>query len=261
MTHTKRSETQWLDFLNECANQADDITLHYFNKANYDVNEKDNSTPFTQADLECETKIRELAQNFHPNIPILGEEHGQCSQDETLKLIIDPIDATRNFIRGLPFFATLLAIEVEGEVIAGVVSSPATRERWWAHKKGGSFYNNRPIQVSNIASLEEAQAFHGTLDGQEAEGAPSGFIPLIRKTARQRGFGDYYSHVLVAMGCGEFAVDFNLQPWDIAPLQIIVEEAGGRFTDIQGETSIYNHTIITSNSMIHDQVVHELSLG
>ena len=84
---------------------------------------------------------------------------------------------------------------------------------------------------------------------------------MIRKTARQRGFGDYYSYVLVAMGCGEFAVDFNLQPWDIAPLQIIVEEAGGRFTDSQGETSIYNHTIITSNSVLHDQIVQELSLG
>ena len=261
MTDIKRSETQWLEFLKECADQADDITLHYFNKANYDISEKDNSTPFTQADLECETKIRELAEDYYPNIPILGEEHGQCDKSEKLKLIIDPIDATRNFIRGLPFFATLLAIEVDGEVIAGVVSSPATRERWWAHKNGGSVYNNRPIHVSNIETLEESQAFHGTLDGQEAKGAPGGFIPLLRKTARQRGFGDYYSHVLVAMGCGEFAVDFNLQAWDIAPLQIIVEEAGGCFTDIQGEKSIYNHNIITSNSVIHEQVVHELSLG
>lgn len=221
--------------------------------------EKNNRTPVTQADLEAERKIREFAVATHPELALCGEEYGGCPQDAPLKFIIDPIDGTQNFIRGIPFFASLLAIEEKGRIIAGLVSAPATRERWWASTGSGSFYNDTPIYVTKGNKLEESQCFHSSMFGQEALGAPSGFLPLLAKTKRQRGMGDYYAHVLVAMGCGEFAVDFNLNVWDMAPLKIIVEEAGGKVTDSLGKDTIYTHTIISSNGLLHDTVVRVLN--
>ncbi len=253
------STVQWLDFLKSCADQADDIARHYFQTSRFKIQQKSNNTPVTQADLECESKIREMAQQFYPGLPIMGEEHGQCPPDAPLKLIIDPIDGTQNFIRGLPFFASLLAIEENGKIVAGTVSAPATKERWWASAGEGCFYNGTKIHVSDLSDISASVAFHSSIYGSEAKGACPGFLPVLQATKRQRGVGDYYCHMLVAMGCGEFAVDFNLNVWDMAPMKVIIEEAGGRMTNAYGEDTIYTPSIVTSNGKFHDQIVKILN--
>ena len=141
---------------------------------------------------------------------------------------------------------------------SGLVSSPVTRDRWWATKGGGSFYNGNQIRVSSVDTLSESQSFFGGLYGQETRNQPSKLLPLLEKTYRQRGFGDYYAHVLVAMGCGEFAVDYGLNPWDTAPLKILLEEAGGVVLNLDGRADIYSSVFISSNKAIADTVLSEL---
>jgi len=257
---TSVTETEWLNFLVDCADLADDIAMHYYQKTGLKTEQKDNDTPVTQADVEAEKKIREYTAQTYPNLAIFGEEEGMGDMAAPFKLIIDPIDGTKNYMRGLPFFANLLAIESGGDIVAGVASAPAMNDRWQAAKGQGATYNGRSIHVSSVTSLEEAQVFHGALSGQEAIGAPKGFIPLLTDCRRQRGYGDFYAHVCVAMGVGEFAIDFNLNVWDIAPLKIVVEEAGGRFSDVEGNTNVFTNTIISSNGTgLHDIVLERLA--
>ncbi|NQY73347.1 MAG: histidinol-phosphatase [Candidatus Margulisbacteria bacterium] len=254
----QKHQTDWIPFLTELAKIGDNIALPLFKSSSLKVNHKHDLTPVTQADIDIEKKIREVAGEQFPELGVVGEEFGDTMKDADIKLIVDPIDGTRNFIRGLPFFASLLAIEEKGEVIAGMVSAPATGERWWAAKGKGSMYNGQPISVSTISTLKDAQAFHGSLYGCEASKKPEGVLNLLKQTARQRGMGDYYAHMLVAMGCGECAIDFNLKVWDMAPLKIIVEEAGGKLTDVTGKNSIYNGNVVSSNLVIHDAVLQAL---
>ena len=165
------------------------------------------------------------------------------------------IDGTKNFIRGLPIFGSLFAIEDKGTVVAGMVSAPALKDRWWAEKGQGAFHNGSPINVSSIERLDEANGLHGSIFGSEACSNPEPVIKLLQDTYRQRGFGDFYPHMLVAMGCGEYAIDFKLNVWDIAPLKIIVEEAGGTCTDSNGNNTIYSGNIISSNSKLDPKVL------
>ena len=185
-------------------------------------------TPVSAGDLAIENEIRSVVANDHPTLSIIGEEYGETIADSTTKLIIDPIDGTKNFIRGLPFFGSLFAIEENGIITAGIVSAPALKDRWWASTNHGAFYNGSQIHVSKIDSLTQANGLHGSLFGSEACSTPEPVIQLLSDTYRQRGFGDFYPHMLVAMGCGEYAIDFKLNCWDIAPIKIIVEEAGAR---------------------------------
>ena len=243
------------EFLINCADIADDIAMHYYQNVATKVNQKSDLSPVTQADQEIEKKIRDMVAIFNKEMEVYGEEFGICPENTPLKLIIDPIDGTRNFVRGIPFFATLLAIEENGEVIDGVISAPAKKDRWQATKGQGAFYNNNPIKVSTISDLTKAQAFHGSLYGNEADMFPQEFFTLLSKTARQRGVGDYYQHMLVAMGAGEFAMDFGIKPWDIAPLAVILKEAGGAITNPDGKLDIYKSNIVSSNSFLHSEIL------
>ena len=247
--------SSWIPFLETISNKADEIAMHYFNHASLDVEIKDNMTPVSAGDLAIENEIRSLVKKEHPELSIVGEEYGETVSDSNIKLIIDPIDGTKNFIRGLPFFGSLFAIEDNGTVIAGLVSAPALNDRWWAEKGSGSFYNGSQINVSTINTLDKANGLHGSLFRSEACSTPEPVIKLLSDTYRQRGFGDFYPHMLVAMGCGEYAIDFKLNVWDIAPLKIIVEEAGGTCTNSNGESSIYSGNIITSNGLLHSTVI------
>lgn len=255
----KKTPQEWLTLLHELADVADDIGLHYFKKAQsmtLGVDEKENRTPVSEGDLAIEKEVRAILDTKVPGLAVVGEEFGACDENEAIKLIIDPIDATSNFIRGIPFFACLLGLEVNNEIVAGVVSSPAQRDRWWASRGNGSFHNDRKLAVTQIAELEHAQAFHGGLFGNEARGNLDQLLHLLSKTRRQRGIGDYLAHVLVAMGCGEFAIDFGLAPWDLAPLGILVEEAGGKVSQVDGRPfSPYAGSILSTNGVIHDRVV------
>jgi histidinol-phosphatase len=247
--------SDWIPFLTHIADVADKIALHYFNSASLDVEIKDNMTPVSAGDLAIETEIRKLVAAEHPELCIIGEEYGETTTDSGIKLIIDPIDGTKNFIRGLPFFGSLFAIEEQGTVVAGMVSAAALNDRWWAAKGTGAYHNGKQIHVSNVNTLNEANGLHGSLFGSEACSTPEPVIKLLSDTYRQRGFGDFYPHMLVAMGCGEYAIDFKLSVWDIAPLKIIVEEAGGTCTNTNGDNTIYSGNIVSSNAKLHSTVL------
>lgn len=246
-------------FLHELANEGDLIARHYHQKRNFDVSTKSNTSPVTQADLEIEAKIRGIAQSKYPEMALVGEEYPPVETSSGYKLIIDPLDGTSSFTRGIPFFATLLGIEYNGEIIEGLVSAPVTKDRWWASKGEGAYYNGERIYTSKIDSLAQAQAFHPGLYGYESTGCPPTWQKLLSQTKRQRGYGDYLSPMLVAMGCGEYSFDFNIQPWDMAPMMIILQEAGGQLTDLSGNKTIYSNHMICSNGAIHQTVLDILN--
>ncbi|MCH9687578.1 MAG: histidinol-phosphatase [Deltaproteobacteria bacterium] len=242
----------WLPLLHDLADEADRISTGYFRSRNLPVEHKADRSLVTKADLEVESAIRDLMAKRHPELGVFGEEQGDTKGSSGSRLIVDPIDATANFARGLPIYATLLALEVDGEVVVGLVSAPALHERWHAARGHGAWSGDRRLAVSRVAALDGAQIFHGSLAGSEAVPTTAKIPALLAGSWRQRGLGDFYQHMLVAEGCGEIAVDPIVMPWDIAPVQIIVEEAGGRATTIDGTRSIYAGSLVTSNGQLHD---------
>jgi histidinol-phosphatase len=252
-----RPATDWLPFLLELADRADALALQWFRTAQLRVTEKADRSPVTEADQSIEAMARALARERYPELGVLGEEQGEAGADGA-RLIIDPIDGTRNFVRGIPVFATLLAIEVAGEVVAGVASAPALHARWRAARGAGAFRDDRRLQVSHIRSLAHALVLHGNL-GTEEGGPPPGIHTLLGRAGHSRGFGDFYQHVLVAEGAGDIAIDPAMRPWDIAALQVIVEEAGGKATSLGGERSIYARSLVSSNGALHEAALQALS--
>ncbi len=251
------SPADWLPFLAELADRADALSLRWFRASELGVEEKADSSPVTEADRAIETMARTLARERHPELGVLGEEQGEVGPAGA-RLVIDPIDGTRNFVRGIPVFATLLAVEISGEVVAGVVSAPALRARWRAARGAGAFRDDRRLQVSRIRSLADALVLHGNL-GSDEGGPPPGMARLLAQVGHTRGFGDFYQHMLVAEGAGEIAIDPVMHPWDIAALQVIVEEAGGRATGLGGERSIYATSLVTSNGALHESTLKVLT--
>jgi histidinol-phosphatase len=249
----------WLPLLHELADRADSISTKYFRAGGLQIQTKPDRSLVTRADLEVESSIREFMARVHPDFGIFGEEQGEMQGTNAMRLIIDPIDATANFARGIPLFATLLALEQSGEVVAGLVSAPALHQRWHAARGAGAWSGSRRLQVSAVRELADAQVFHGSLAGGEAVPATARIPGLLAKTWRQRGFGDFYQHVLVAEGCGEIAIDPLVHPWDIAPLSILVHEAGGKATTIGGERTIYAGSLISTNGLLHDRALQEFS--
>jgi histidinol-phosphatase len=241
----------WLPFLHELADAADSISTPYFRRTDLSVERKPDRSLVTTADLEIETAMRDLVAKRHPELGVFGEEHGELASKSGARLIVDPIDATANFARGIPIFATLLAIEDDGEIVAGMVSAPALHQRWHAARGQGAFCGTRRLSVSRVRTMEDAQIFHGSLAGAEAVPGTERIPGLLQQSWRQRGVGDFWQHVLVAEGCGEIAIDPIVKPWDIAPLQVIVEEAGGLATTVQGERSIYGGSLLCSNGALH----------
>ena len=252
------SPADWLRFLTELADRADELALRWFRSAGLRVQEKPDLSPVTEADQAIEAMARTAVRQNHPELGVLGEEEGEAPGPTQARLIIDPIDGTRNFVRGIPVFATLLAIEAGGEVVAGVASAPALGARWQAARGSGAFRDGQRMMVSRIASLERATLFHGNLGPGEG-GPPPGIAGLIARVERTRGFGDFYQHMLVAEGAGEIAFDPVMHPWDIAALQVIVEEAGGRATSLRGERSIYATSLVTSNGAMHQAILDTLT--
>ena len=244
--------TDWLPLLHELGDVADAIALRHFRSATLVVETKPDDSPVTIADRGIEDAIRRLVGARHPDLGIFGEEAGDTGTGRATRLIIDPIDGTRNFVRGVPVFATLLAVEHDGEVIAGLVSAPALGQRWHAARGAGAWRGERRLAVSTVADVADAHFFHGSIGGH-AEGNPlPGVLALARRVARTRGFGDFYQHVLVAEGAGEIAVDPVVRPWDIAALQVLVEEAGGTATTLGGTRDIEGGSLVSSNGRLHD---------
>lgn len=245
----------WLGLLEEVADRADAIARGRFRARDLHVEEKPDRTLVTEVDLAIEESARELLASRHPELGVFGEEQGETEGRSDARLIIDPIDSTANFARGVPIFGTLLAIESGGEIVAGLVSAPALGTRWSAARGHGCYRDSERVRVSAVSSLKNAQVFHGSLGGGEAVRTPSGVAELGRRASRDRGFGDFYQHVLVAEGAGECAVDPLVFPWDIAPLQVIVEEAGGRATTLDGRRDVYAGSLVSTNGLLHDEVL------
>ena len=251
--------SDWLPLLREIADRSDEIARRLFRRVDLRVEEKADRSLVTEADREIESAARKLLAERRPELGVFGEEQGEQAGSSGARLIIDPIDATANFVRGIPVFATLLAIELANEVVAGLVSAPALGTRWHASRGQGAWQGERRLRVSGVRELAHAQLFHGSLGGFEGGRTPPGLQRLAASTHRQRGFGDFWQHCLVAAGSGEIAVDPIVAPWDIAALQVLVEEAGGRATSLGGERSIYAGSLVSTNGLLHDRALALLS--
>jgi histidinol-phosphatase len=231
------------------ADISDRITLHHFRGA-FAVRTKEDQTPVTEVDEAVERAIRERLDRDRPDDAIVGEEFGK-RRHSARRWVIDPIDATRNYIRGIPVFATLIALD--GKV--GVVSAPALNRRWWASRGDGAFCDGHRIQVSKIDRFAEAQIGY---DSVADFTTPAKFLALMQKCGRARGFGDFWIHMLVAEGATEIAVEPKVAWWDMAAVQIVVEEAGGRFTALDGQARADRGSGVSSNGLLHDAVLEAL---
>jgi histidinol-phosphatase len=249
-----RDAAAWLVLLHEIADRADAIALSHFRSSRLRVDDKSDGSPVSEADRAIEAMARDLVASRAPGLGVFGEEAGESESRNGARLIIDPIDGTRNFVRGVPIFASLLAVEDAGAVVAGVVSAPALGARWHAARGTGAFSGSRRLRVSTIAELSRAHVFHGDIGGRTEGVLPPKLFALLRAAERTRGFGDFYQHVLVAEGAGEVALDFKMQPWDIAAVKIVVEEAGGRATTLAGESTIYGGNLVSTNGLVHTAV-------
>ena len=243
----------------EAAKAAGDIARHYF-RTNLTVETKADRTPVTRADRECETRITEILSAYFPDHGFLGEELGERAGKINSRWIIDPIDGTKNFIRGIPFFATLIALEEAGEITAGAMYAPALDELLYAQKGQGAFFQSaaeeaRRVHVSNVAQLQDAMLIHGGLNDLKTRPCWQPFLSLVDATSRQRGFGDALGHSVVICGQAEVTLEPEIKPWDVAPTKILVTEAGGRYSDFAGNPSIYTGTAVISNGCVHDDVI------
>jgi histidinol-phosphatase len=240
----------------ELANLADTITMAHFRDASLLVDHKADRTEVTKADRDTEAALRERLARERPEHAVLGEEHGLAGPgDARSRWIIDPIDATSNYVRGIPVWATLLALEHSGELVVGVVSAPALGRRWWAVRGGGAFADGHRIHVSDIGTIEEAHIAYSDVGSFAQHGRADVLVELTSSCWRARGFGDFWMHVLVAEGACDVAVEPVVSLWDLAAVQIVVEEAGGRFTDLTGRARPDGGSALSTNGRLHDQVL------
>ena len=246
-----------LAFALELADQADAIALGRFDAADLVVETKPDLTPVTEADRAVEQALRKRIAEGRPGHAVVGEEFG-ADEAGSARWILDPIDGTKNYLRGVPVWATLIALEREGRVEVGVVSAPALQRRWWAARGEGAFLDGRRIRVSRVAELSDALLSHASLTSWEEHGRGEQFLTLVRSCWRTRGFGDFWSHVLVAEGAVDLAVEPEVELWDLAALQVIVEEAGGRFTDLGGAATPAGGSAVSTNGLLHDRVLATL---
>jgi histidinol-phosphatase len=242
------------------ADLADRITISFFRRRSLVVETKADLSPVTEADKSVEAVVRQLIARERPGDAVLGEEMGSTGGGDR-RWFIDPIDGTVNFVRGIPVWATLIGLEVKGTMEVGVVSAPALGRRWWAGRGQGAFAGaagetGESISVSSISELAEATISSGGL-GHFSE--PERVARLAAQVKRERGFGDFWSHVLVAEGACEAGLDPVVSIWDIAPLQVIVEEAGGKFTDLSGQRRLDGGNALSSNGLVHDDVIAALA--
>ena len=234
----------------DAARAAGEVAMTYY-RGGFDVTLKADATPVTQADRGAEEAIREVLGRAFPDHGFLGEELGAVG-DQQCRWIIDPIDGTKNFVRHVPVWATLIALEEAGEIAVGVIHNPVTGELLAARRGGGAWRDGTRVRASSIRALDEATLLHAGLKLLRDAGYWDGFVRLVDATERQRGFGDYLGYALVAEGKAEIYVETDLKPWDLAPCKLIVEEAGGRFTDLTGAATIHSGSALATNGLLHD---------
>jgi histidinol-phosphatase len=246
----------------ELADLADEITLSRFRAADLEVATKPDASPVTEADTAVERALRERLATARPGDAVLGEEYGDSgSADGQRRWILDPIDATMSYVRGIPTWGTLLALQQGEEVVVGVVSAPELHRRWWGMRGAGAFARDglseepRQIRVSAISSLSDAQLCISAASEWEALGRLEAILELERRCWRTRGLGDLLSYMMVAEGVAEIGLDPVASLWDLAATQVIIEEAGGRFTDLAGVRTPDGGDAIATNGLLHDEVL------
>ncbi|MEE9582820.1 MAG: inositol monophosphatase family protein [Acidimicrobiia bacterium] len=243
----------------EAADAADAVTLSHFRSTGLRVETKPDLTPVTEADRAAELAVRQVFEKAHPNDAIAGEEFGETGTSKR-RWIIDPIDVTVNYMRGVPIWATLIALEDAGDITVGVVSAPAVGHRWWAARGLGAFRNGSPMQVSNVDSIEEATLSFNSLVNHEEHGIGEEAARLSRRCLRTRGYGDFLSFMFLADGGVDIVTEPIAMEWDLAPLDIIVTEAGGRFTDLNGARTIRGGNAVATNGLLHEEVLEALGV-
>ncbi|HEY1366548.1 MAG TPA: inositol monophosphatase family protein [Gaiellaceae bacterium] len=237
-----------LAFAFELADLAESIALARFRAHDLVVDTKPDLSPVTDADRAVEAALRARIAERRPDDGVLGEEEGEAG-NAAVRWILDPIDGTRNFSRGIPVWATLIALERDGDVVVGVVSAPALRRRWWAVRGGGAFADGTPIRVSQIDTVSEATVSASSLDDSE----------IVRRAWHGRNLGDFWQHCLVAEGAVDVAVDPEAWRWDVAAGALLVEEAGGRVTGVGGGPP--DGSMLSTNGRLHEEALSLLSPG
>jgi histidinol-phosphatase len=241
----------------DLAELADRISLPYYQQRSFSLDWKANRTEVTEADRETESAIAAEVASRRPDDGLFGEEHGLVGNgDSQWRWIIDPIDGTSNFVRGIPVWATLIALtHTDHGPVVGIVSAPALGRRWWAAEGLGAFADGRVCRVSNVARLDEAQVSVTYSEGWDLAGLTHKLVALQQRAYRARGFGDFWQHMLVAEGAVDLAIDaIGLAPYDLAAVMVVVEEAGGTFTDRHGERTYLNDSAVSSNGLLHHHI-------
>jgi len=249
--------------LEAIANEADAIAMRYFRADELRVERKGDGSAVTQADKAVEEMARAKVAASGLPLDVLGEEMGGAGVDAAnasarARLIIDPIDGTEEFSRGIPTFGTLMGIEVKGEVVAGMASAPALHSRWWGYRGQGAYRDGKAIRVSSVASLSESMIFTTGTSAKKNAGMREKLRRLADAAKNGRSMGGFWQHMLVAEGAIDVAVDLTAMPWDLAPLLLIVEEAGGVSTNLQGQRNIYTGALVSTNGKMHDEVLQIL---
>jgi histidinol-phosphatase len=247
-----------LAFAHDLADVADAITMPRFRAADLRLDTKPDTTPVSDADLAAEEAMRERVRNARPGEGVIGEEAGDDGGGD-VRWVVDPIDGTKNFVRGVPVWATLIALEREGEPVVAVVSAPALGNRWWATRGGGAFRDGETIRVSHIVRLEEASISVTNPASMSRAGLGREYMALSHHAWASRGFSDFWQHMLIAEGGVDVALEPVMFLWDYLPVQLIVEEAGGRCTDFKGETPYHGGSFLATNGVLHDAVLAALS--
>ncbi len=253
-----------LDFALLLADAADEISLSRFRALDLNIETKPDRTPVTDADRAVEAKLRDLIAQHRPDERVIGEEFAN-SGDSDRVWIIDPIDGTANYLRGVPIWASLIALRVRGEIVTSVVSAPALGRRWWASKGEGAFTKDvdgsiRQIQVSRIAELENSSISFNSIRQWDNAGLLNPLIELSRKVWRDRAYGDFLSYMYLAEGLLEMVSEHGLQLYDIAALVPIVEEAGGRLTALSGDLTDTSSSVLATNGLLHESIQRELGV-
>jgi len=241
------------------AREAGAVAMRYF-RTGVTVERKPDRSPVTIADREAEQRAVAVLRQAFPAHGVLGEEHGE-QPGAGARWIIDPIDGTKSFIRGIPFFATLIALEEDGEITTGAVYAPAVDDLLYAQKGYGAFDQHGRLQVSRVDSLAKSMLVFGGASALREAGHWAAYEQLVDRSARQRAYGDYFGYTFIARGQAEAAIDADLKPWDLAALKIIIEEAGGRFTDFTGAATAFGGTVIASNGLVHEEIRAVLKPG
>jgi histidinol-phosphatase len=229
-----------------------------------DIQSKADGSFVTHVDQAIERHVRGRVADRYPSHDVIGEEYEASGSGAPVRWYVDPIDGTHNFMRGIPLFGTLIAVERDGELQVGVVSAPALGRRWWARRGGRAWARERldaqprPISVSAIGSLADAQLLYRSVLDMDESRVAAGFRSLLPRVWRERAYGDFWGYALVATGAAEAMIERDLHVWDVAAPWVVVEEAGGRMTDFDGRRDWFATEALATNGLLHDTVLEQL---